>query len=420
MQNISQSYLRKKSSPMMNSRGQVGVIVSILLVTMLVSVLITVQVYYIPQWMKEREAEHMDEVANQIASLKYSLDLQASEQSESPLTNSITLGSKELPYFVSSRAFGSLHVLSPEASNFSVSISGSGMVSQLQTVTSDAGTITNILSLTSFDLVMEELADGDIYNATLYDANVSVTVWERSDLGNTYQINVTVIRGTSVLYDQPAVIGLMANTQNYTLNLLNDDYNLATDVLPSVPTPFNISFDTVPRGRFVVQSNRYQPTSVAYSQSFGTLKYESDNAYFVDQRYAYQGGSVILGQESGNSLLYPLLLTVSNDTRTLSMTMIDIEGISGKTAVSGYGTYPVRSNFSSASTYRCRGSSLTVNISTSYPVAWHTYLGNELEKSGMNHTITHGSTYVVVTLSDAEIMLERVVVYVQIGPGWIT
>ena len=80
---------------MMNKQAQVGIIVAILVVTLLASVLITIQVYYIPKWMKEREAEHMDVVANQFANLKYSLDLLAAERTSSPLTNTITLGSKE-------------------------------------------------------------------------------------------------------------------------------------------------------------------------------------------------------------------------------------------------------------------------------------------------------------------------------------
>ncbi|MCD6262211.1 MAG: hypothetical protein J7J52_04230, partial [Deltaproteobacteria bacterium] len=82
----------------MDNKGQVGVIVAILVVSLLVAVLVIIQTVYVPQWMKDREAEHMDNVANQFADLKYSLDLQASQRSLSPLINSITLGSKELPF----------------------------------------------------------------------------------------------------------------------------------------------------------------------------------------------------------------------------------------------------------------------------------------------------------------------------------
>jgi len=85
----------------MNNKGQVGIIVAILVISLLVAVLVIIQTYYVPQWMKDREAEHMDVVANQFASLKYSIDLQAMERSSSPLINSVTLGSKELPYFIS-------------------------------------------------------------------------------------------------------------------------------------------------------------------------------------------------------------------------------------------------------------------------------------------------------------------------------
>ena len=69
----------------MNNKGQVGIVVAILVISLMVAVLVIIQTYYVPQWMKEREAEHMDVVANQFASLKYSMDLQAMEKSSTPL-----------------------------------------------------------------------------------------------------------------------------------------------------------------------------------------------------------------------------------------------------------------------------------------------------------------------------------------------
>lgn len=66
--------------------------------------------------MEDKEAEHMEEVANQFAQLKFAIDIQSIAESDIPISTPITLGSKELPYFVSSRAFGSLEILEDECS----------------------------------------------------------------------------------------------------------------------------------------------------------------------------------------------------------------------------------------------------------------------------------------------------------------
>ncbi|RLF42083.1 MAG: hypothetical protein DRN17_08130, partial [Thermoplasmata archaeon] len=60
-----------------NENAQVGVIVAIMMVSLLVAVLVIVQVYYVPNWMKDKESNHMDTVANQFSNLKFSIDLQA-------------------------------------------------------------------------------------------------------------------------------------------------------------------------------------------------------------------------------------------------------------------------------------------------------------------------------------------------------
>ncbi|RLF39532.1 MAG: hypothetical protein DRN21_03460 [Thermoplasmata archaeon] len=409
---------------MMNSKGQVGVIVAILVITVMVTVLITVQVYYVPQWMKGRESEHMDMVTNQLAGLKYSLDLLAMEQSSSALMNSITLGSKELPYFVSSRAFGSLQIISSDDSNFSVSVTGSGMVSQSYTNSSfTSDEVNNVLSVSSFELVIETLEDGDTYNATLSDnattnASVSAVVWQ-SGIG--YQINLTITSGVQELFDQPVAVALPSGT-SYTINLLNDDYKLSTDILSSISTPFNVSFaaSSPTHGHFQMEGNRYVSATISYSSEFGTIQYTANNAYFVDQDYIYEGGAVVISQSTGNSLLYPPTISVSNVTKILNMTVIDITGVAGKTGVSGYGTYSIRSTFLSSSTYQCYGDTLTINITTDYPNAWGTYLNNTLGGNGIENAVTTGSNYVSISLNAFEFTLSKVVLQAQVGPGWIT
>ena len=412
---------------MMNNKGQVGVIVAILIVTLLISVLVIIQVYYIPKWMKEREAEHMDTVANQFAQLKYSLDLESSEKSSTPLTNSITLGSKELPYFVSSRAFGSLQILSSDLSNFSISINGNGMSSSLTTLVGNTNSPAyHVISINSFEIVIDSVESGDFYNATFYTITNNVTenvskIYVK--VGNFYdnllEINLTVINRSQTVFNQTVAVGLREGS-SYTINLLNDDYKF-TQILSSIPSPFNISFNTSSNGNFNIVCYKYISGSISYSNSFGKIKYESENAYFVDQNYIYEGGAVILSQSEGNSLIYPPLFSFSNSTRTLNFTIVNIIGLTGKTGVTGYGTYSIRTNYSHSNVYRWYGNNLTINITTNYPDAWYKYISDRMIESDFsNYNITYTDNLVLIEISDVTLILNIPVIYAQVGPGWIT
>lgn len=87
-----------------------GVIEALLLVGLVSIILSTIQLVYIPQIMNDREAEHMDEVSNQFSSLKSMIDLQIITRSDAPIFSMITLGSRELPYFITARAYGEVSV----------------------------------------------------------------------------------------------------------------------------------------------------------------------------------------------------------------------------------------------------------------------------------------------------------------------
>ena len=99
----------------------VGVVTAILLTGVIVGVISLVQTVYVPKIMEQREAEHMEKVAEQFAHLTSVIDGQAADKTTGfPIATSITLGSKELPYLLSVRAFGLLEI-SKKACTVSVS-----------------------------------------------------------------------------------------------------------------------------------------------------------------------------------------------------------------------------------------------------------------------------------------------------------
>ena len=89
----------------------VGIIVTVLLIGLILTVGVMVKTVYVPQWIEEKEAAHMEEVSNQFAMLKYALDIQSIVDQSTAISATITLGNKEIPFFDLGRTFDTLSVI---------------------------------------------------------------------------------------------------------------------------------------------------------------------------------------------------------------------------------------------------------------------------------------------------------------------
>lgn len=106
----------KKLRKLKNSNeGVVGIIVAFLLTGLIVVVISTIQTVYVPKWMEQAEADHMEMVADQFSQLKFAIDTQSAiKQKDTPISTSITLGNTDMPFLSSNKAYGSLEILSNE------------------------------------------------------------------------------------------------------------------------------------------------------------------------------------------------------------------------------------------------------------------------------------------------------------------
>ena len=90
----------------------VGMVSAILIIGLIVAVISIIQVIYVPVIMEQREAEHMDKVTEQFGSLTSVIDSQAANERKGiPIATFVTLGNEDLPFLVSSKAFGTLEIL---------------------------------------------------------------------------------------------------------------------------------------------------------------------------------------------------------------------------------------------------------------------------------------------------------------------
>ncbi len=266
--------------------GVVGIVVAVLLIGLMVSVVSLIQMVYVPKWMEQREAEHMDEVDAQFSQLKFALDTQSfTGQLNIPIATSITLGSKELPYLMSVRAFGQLEILSD-----------------------------------SFEL------------------------------------------------------GFVNSTDTYTY-------------------------------------------------SFGTIKYSSANAYYLDQTFIYEAGAIIISQQEGNmiSIKPSFFANEIGGNQNISINIPNINAIGGKTTGSGYGTSAIQTEYTGFNNVKIQNIS-QIYINTSYTNAWKIYLDWMLKNvfDSIDYSIsTTNKQLIIQFFNSPDIDLTIVNINAQIGAGWI-
>jgi hypothetical protein len=92
--------------------GLVGIIVTILIIGLFLVITAIIQSTYVPQWMEEKEADHMHIVSYQFAQLKHSIDILSVIEQENAISVFITLGSSEIPIFGSGRTYDYLDIIS--------------------------------------------------------------------------------------------------------------------------------------------------------------------------------------------------------------------------------------------------------------------------------------------------------------------
>ena len=270
-----------------------GIVVAVMIVGLVLAIVSIIQTIYVPKWMESREAEHMGVVSDQFSQLKFAIDSQIALQQNTPISSSITLGSRELGFFVSNKAFGRLAI------------------------------VTN----------------GWAYRIT-------------RTLGDTYEDN------------------------------------------------------------------------------FGVLRYNSENAYFLNQAYTFETGGVVLDQTQGYVFIvkpeFSALYNTSVRKVDLSLRCIDLIPSDQRTSITGYGTYPVRTEFIS-STNNTITLVKSLTAITPFPTIWFNFFNSTLSDANLvkdtDYTITKTSNQVTVSfnyppLTDVILNLEKVIISTQITPGW--
>ena len=280
-----------------NNNAVAGIVVAIMIVGLVIAIISILQTVYVPKWMEERESEHMEKVAEQFSQLKFALDSISVTEQSIPITTPITLGSKELGFLMSTRAFGALSI-QPE----------------------------KLVILTEDGTGNEE------------------EIW------------------------------------------------------------------------------------------LDTIKYSSENAYYLDQTFVYEGGATILSQNQGNVMIAEPSFTVTGSTYlNISMHVVNIVTVGGKTSIGGYGTYSIKTEYLNTSASTINGSDnylKNLTIETGYPLLWYKFINSTFSKLGLSFgsnpsindyymTSNDEKTTIYFYLVNAYFNIKVTDINVQIGPGWV-
>jgi hypothetical protein len=163
-----------------------------------------------------------------------------------------------------------------------------------------------------------------------------------------------------------------------------------------------------------------------------TISYSSANAYFLDQTYTYEAGAMIVGQIQGNLMMIRPSFVVYNDGETVDIffEVVNISTVGQKIIASGYGTYPIQTEFLDVAVEMDFTKVHTLTFTTSYSNAWGVFLNYTFLQAGLNQggyrsdfslDTTGQSLTVDFSSSSREfnIYFKVIDIQAQIGPGWI-
>lgn len=124
-----------------SDNGVAGIVVTLMIIGLFVSAVAMVQTLFVPNWMEQKESEHMGEVGKQFTQLKFAIDTQALVAEKNiPVSTPITLGSDEMPFLTTMRSYGDINIM-PNDCKITITYKSSQDPTSDESVTFKAGSI---------------------------------------------------------------------------------------------------------------------------------------------------------------------------------------------------------------------------------------------------------------------------------------
>lgn len=409
-----------------------SVLGAILVFGLLVIALLTIQVKFVPVWDRDREADHMQTLGNQLGQIKSDLDRMADNRTVVPLADPLKLRPSSGGFrFFSSQHPGAEVSLHPAAAGqgFALSTNQAHVFSQdgaslfagsetwTQVIAGD--TITNVGSVQNLRLRITNPASwgtGDSISVHLTNATGAYAgkmVVTNIDHGTTYSLRFETFAASSptipVTITEEAFNKNSPPTYQY-IDLLRQDFQfrqvLALAQAPSALTLERNNLDVDYTAAYTVVNAGGGSTQVGGGGTLvpdfarrilsGSLVVASRNQQYADQTYVVEHGAVILAQPDGAVMYVAPSMSVNVVAGVVDVRWV-VPGVQGvATTVSGPATATVNLNPGTPASFVASMPILNVALTTLYGDVWAQHWTTLLQSAGLAYgtefTVTSNTT----------------------------
>ncbi len=388
-----------------------AVIGAVLLLSIGVSTFVAIQISFVPEWEKEKEADLTLEVEDQLATLMSSLDRMHQDQTETAVGTRIGLRPDEA--FMGSGGIGNSLTFEPsavamdiQASKFKKTVVDSVVVSDESwtTVGAFSDPIEDVTEILDWRVLLHGVSQKDEGKSTILkirDNNDNLlgtfTVYIRKD-GETWIMKEAIDANNVVLYDQGQEFKLKskAGLDDYWVDVLAPEYRFNRVVQDAakplkivmnddgLEAEYAIAYRTSSGGERVQGVGGNDPTSLQENIASGRIVYESRNSYFPDQTYSMENGALVLAGADGQQSFRSepdFDVVVAGSTVDIKIGLPAMDGdesqYAGKSSARVVARVEGRSDLSGESP------SLKINATTPYPLAYEEFWDDTLLAAGL-------------------------------------
>ncbi len=413
-----------------DEQGVATVVGGLLMATIVLVTLVTIQVEYVPVWEEEAEAARMRVVTDQFAALRAEVDRQLGNESQAPAANPISMAAgRPASVFSSPGLPSTLEFLAGDkpfkvnASVLLVQTRNGAIVQSAEeswNQVSSEPTVGNIGAIESLRAKIPSASSGNGKSVTLeltdaqgIFAGKLEAIVERDPPDTLFRIKVTGA-DHAILHDQGFAHHQGSGPDTWYVNSLDPDYRFDR-LISSAAKPLTLTFtqSNSPASQYAITYttggasqvvvggagstiNNYDVTHMG-----GTLRLQAPNRHYVQQGVVMENGAVIIEQDGSGVFQIAPHFSVGTAAGYLTLDVAIPNLVGAASAVTGDGTAKVVTTTGSQGTLTGLAPSVTLTVSTLYPELWAAHWNDTLVAAGYTQA---GSHFTINTTADAAIL----------------
>jgi hypothetical protein len=417
--------------------GVSQVLGGILMFGLLVVTLVVVQTRFVPVWDEDREARHMDSVANQLSAVISDVQRLAANQSSASIADPLTLDTDGgFRFFQGPTVPGGGLSFSPTAANAGFNVTSTNLrvfrrngqdlfgLGETWVTISGAAPVDDVLAVDHLRVrvnMQPDYDEGDSATLTVTDANGAFAgraVVTFRDFPSEHALETKIYNSANQQISSDLEAFFQQTAVDYFYVDLLDDGLLFDQVLAVAQTPFDVALSTggpngleadytlaattltgtpAGAGGLVIPNYRVDLPS-------GALSFAANNQRFPSQTFVVENGALLVVQSDGVAMRVPpaMRITATSTQAVLSWTLPGLTGdasnIGGGTTASIVATPTgARNDVTGAAPL------VTLRVPTAYPDVWATWLDDQMRGAGLSstngqYTVTPAAASVTLTL----------------------